>query len=470
MAGREILEARLDTLLDDLEKVKTAVATASAGRRHILEAIESLQRARRQIKAIASVGREVDEELRQDAFGALEAAQQNEILFFGLRGLPAKSREAAEHVEAVIRLLQPISERMVAIEGQGALKSALHGDCTKLAGKVKDSRRALDEHPADLASHWARYLEFVDREARPLFDAYVDFISGLAVRDNDLDGSICAISDRLVDGLLGTNAALSLPAREAALSMDAIVKLGFPEWGIWSVPLAAREAGASIVRHAGQRTMLSQVLADPPGGLPIMETRRLVEDAIGAYTLGPAYARAMFTFRLRPGWRPGPDLPADNRRAEVILQVLTLQHDPDDHDDFADEVTSLRHFWERAVADLSAEPADRLDPAFTKAVHEVLSGDWRLRGFAAGQWDSVVAWRDHLLRRRGSEDEPPVEEVDRVATLLNAGWLARSAAPGLESDLGEELMVLLRRSGTTSAATRAVHAPLPADRRGRDWR
>lgn len=446
MDGRDILETRLDTLLDDLAKVSEAVATAAAKREHIAAALDSLRTAEIGMRALTGTAMLIQLELDTDDDGQFRGLE-NDTLMSGLVNLPRHVSKVVTEIATVKRLLEPVRDRMqaIAIDDQRALQAALQADCGRLTREVKQLKERLDD-TMDLPALWAEYLDFVDTKARPVFDAYVDFISGLAVRDSDLDGSICAISDHLINQLLGQHEALSLPAREAALSMHAIIKLGFPEWGIWSVPLVAREAGASLLRHTTHKLWdLHDFLARPHGPLTVPEAERLAEDAIGAFLLGPAYARAMFTFRLRPGWPTRPGMPPDTLRAQIILAILRRQGAADGQDAFSDEVTRLTRLWNHALAELGADAGPPLDEAFATGVHTALRAG-RRRDFSAENWGQVTAWADRLLGREG--DDPPVlVEADRAVTLLNAGWLARRKAPQLADDIAKRLTELLRHPG-----------------------
>jgi hypothetical protein len=457
MDGRAILRTRLDALLADLAKVSRAVDLATGKREHIHAALDSLGHAEAGVRALEVTAAVVGIELGAGVDGQLGAVTEHRLLT-SLNDLAGDVRKVQEELAAIKRLLEPVRDRMVVIGNQKALEAALQDDCFDLAEEAGELRELADDDAADLPRLWHGYLDFVDTKARPLFDAYVDFISGLAVRDSDLDGSICAISDHLLTRLLGRHEALSLPAREAALSMHAIIKLGFPEWGVWSVPLAAREAGANLLRNAKIRT-LHRFLNGPRGRVPGAE--QLAEDALGAFMLGPAYARAMFTFRLRPGWPARPGMPPDTQRAEIILGILRRQGDPDGQDAFSDEVTRLSAFWESAVTGLGGDPgAAGLDPGFVAGVHEALRTG-RRRDFSAANWGDTVHWARHLLDRPGGEQPPELVEADRVVILLNAGWLARLDAPEQEPVVADRLIELIRQNGT-SRASGARPLPPPA--------
>ncbi|GAA0913342.1 hypothetical protein [Nonomuraea longicatena] len=456
MDGRAILRTRLDTLLSDLAKVSRAVDLATAKREHIHAALDSLAHAEAGVRVLEVTAAVVGIELGAGEDGQLGAVTEHRLLT-SLNDLGADVRKVQEELAAIKRLLEPVRDRMVVIGNQKALEAALQDDCFDLTEEARELRELADDDAADLPGLWRDYLGFVDTKARPLFDAYVDFISGLAVRDSDLDGSVCAISDHLLTRLLGQHEALSLPAREAALSMHAIIKLGFPEWGVWSVPLAAREAGANLLRNAKIRT-LHRFLNGPRGRVPGAE--QLAEDALGAFMLGPAYARAMFTFRLRPGWPAQPGMPPDTQRAEIILGILRRQGDPDGQDAFSDEVARLSAFWESAATDLGADPAARLDPGFVAGVHEALRMG-RRRDFSAANWGETVLWARHLLDRPGGGQPPELVEADRVVILLNAGWLARLESPEREPAVADRLMELIRQNGT-SRASGARPLPPPA--------
>ncbi|MFI6292426.1 hypothetical protein ACIBEJ_12625 [Nonomuraea sp. NPDC050790] len=448
MDGKRILAIRLDCLLTDLDRISGAVTDAIQKREHMREVMDALQEAEDAVSELASIAAPIGQELARPGMGRL-GDLGNRPLTASITNLDDHIQAVEERVARVRETIEPLSDRMVELEKQTVLEDDLRAATGNLRFEAEKLRDRLDSDGADLPELWRGYAEFLKKEAEPVYDNYVEFVAGLAMRDSAVEDSVCMVTDHLLTRMLGPHQALSLPSRTPAFSMRAVIKLGFPDWNIWGVPLAAREAGASVVKHAADKArMLNELLTRPPTPY----ATRLAEDALATFMLGPAYARAMFTFRLHPSaptaanaaQEPGRALPPDTLRAQMILSMLRLAGPDDGQDDFAEEVRELREFWDGLLGQLGVAPEPVLDPDFCRRIHTALHRD-RLRGFSARNWADVQTCADHLL---GGDTLPPLTPVDRVVILLNAGWVARHRDPRHTDVIAGRLMNHLRHDGT----------------------
>lgn len=307
---------------------------------------------------------------------------------------------------------------------------------------------------------WTQYNDRLYTSSERLFQEYVDLVSGVALRDTGLDRGIARLAEDLLKpgGTIGTFTwnTLTIPAREEALAVTAarIVRLGFPEWTIWTLPLTAYELGSN---YADSDKMVAEKVGALGGDQN--ELFVLVADAFATYFLGPAYACAAILMRLNPAEAfSGNRLVA--KRAAIILSALTQMSKnasgPEDH--YAQITSRLAAEWEDALRqtgwdgsveddETDAGPdtgeragwrrltgltvdeqtaIDRLLKAFEPLVHV-----WILTDIDA--WPKVEGWAAKL--RSGQELlASDLGELAELRYVLNAAWRARIAVRPPESD------------------------------------
>src|ERR1051325_10903955 len=99
---------------------------------------------------------------------------------------------------------------------------------------------------------WKEYAEIIAQQNRLFkFSEYVDVLGGLALRDAGLDEGVCLIADELMQscGQIGkTNwNALTIPANQETVTLARSIRMGFPEWTLWAVPLTAHALGQVMI-------------------------------------------------------------------------------------------------------------------------------------------------------------------------------------------------------------------------------
>src|ERR1041385_5440331 len=94
---------------------------------------------------------------------------------------------------------------------------------------------------------WDDYTNIVSEKNQLVFSDYFEYLGGLALRIAGLDNDICRIADELMKrcGSVGINewSALTIPASKEASTLARSIRMRFPEWTIWAVPLTAHELG-----------------------------------------------------------------------------------------------------------------------------------------------------------------------------------------------------------------------------------
>ncbi|MCW6008112.1 hypothetical protein K1W54_26730 [Micromonospora sp. CPCC 205371] len=401
----DLLVIRLDELQEDIEEVQQVVAKAET--RH------------ERLKVLREAGASAADRLRTARKEAHDAALDAEGTEFhdALESLSVSLKDVAAQIRQINETVADFDRAMI------HLKEAedINNRCGQILDDVRDIRSKVRGGELSYADAWAAFDDLSDTRCRTLFSDYVDLLGGLTLRDTGLDDRISELTDALLDEL-GTEL-LALPARpadaapvEGAPSLGSLIKLWFPEWTIWGVPLFGYDAGLAWV---GRGTPLAaQLLAAEPAG----SRGCLVADAYATYALGPAYASAAILLRMRTPAAGDPGAsPAEAARAHVILRILRALGESGT---FGAVVGIVEECWHEAVRQRGGqiEPANRdeLDRFADRAV-STLDNVTTLRRFDSQLWDREARSVLDLLRIADSGGPPP----ETVRGLLNAAWAAR---------------------------------------------
>jgi hypothetical protein len=305
------------------------------------------------------------------------------------------------------------------------------------ASSLREDVETLRDSHAEVAERWTE-LRRLEAKANDVFSEYVDLVRGVALRSNGAYSEVCRIADDLVNEVASGWRSLTIPARTERMrkSSGYLIRIGFPEWTIWTLPLAVHEYG-----HVYLADRQLDVL--PLDSMSERDAQIFAADAFAALTAGPAYACALFTSRLDPG----DDGSLTGRRAAIVLGALEEAAGTGEAMDFVD---LLHTTWTSIATDCATgvhAPNDD-DQRLIKAVKDRSAR----KRFSFGSWLKVV---DPIARRLagqpvGDDEFPNVFEAREV---LNAAWLARL---GMSADPNEvELAarpLALAASNTAGAA------------------
>lgn len=334
---QQLLTMRLAALKDDIQKVRGVVQEAAArdGLIHDLAAIvktdsggsDAISPKLRRISAACESLRLLLDEVPQVA-QAIAAQDLEGDLVGSLQDIPGQMSEVRAGLKKASEHLREIERRMVKLDSSrlAALEESLGSRCAKVLDFVAELERKLDNEqnarPGVQKAMWDDYELLLELHVRPLFIEYVDFLGGLTVRDTALDDGVCEMTDTLLRRFLDlTKNALVVPARQAAISsaMNSVIKLGFPEWTAWAVPLVAHEVGLSVAADLNNEKVQSFLQEHAGAGRSPGEVRHLFADAFATLMMGPAYACAAILLRFQPHH----ELTESRVRAERLRELLS---------------------------------------------------------------------------------------------------------------------------------------------------
>jgi uncharacterized protein YukE len=404
----DLLVIRLDELQEDIEEVQQVVAKAET--RH------------ERLKVLREAGASAADRLRAARKEAHDAALDAEGTEFheALESLSVSLKDVAAQIRQINETVADFDRAMI------HLKEAedINNRCGQILDDIRDIRSRVRGGELSYADAWAAFDDLSDTRCRALFSDYVDLLGGLTLRDTGLDDQISGMTDDLLNEL-GTEL-LALPARPAdapaadAASLGSLIKLWFPEWTIWGVPLFGYDAGLAWVNR--RSPLGAQLLDAEPAG----SRGCLVADAYATFALGPAYASAAILLRMRTPAAGDPAAsPSEAGRAYVILRILRALGESGT---FGAVVGIVEECWQEAVRQRGGvtEPANReaLDRFADRAV-ETLDKVTTLRRFDAQLWEREA--RDMLNALRLTEPGGP--QPATVRGLLNGAWAARLEKP-----------------------------------------
>jgi hypothetical protein len=300
--------------------------------------------------------------------------------------------------------------------------------------------RALDPGARErcLADVWRRFAMW-QIECQKVFAEYVDLVRGVLLRDSGLDHDLCRIADELVR-LWGRFKdymwrSFTIPASHERLDVSSarLIRIGFPEWSIWSLPLTAHEFGHVFAdRHDRMRILVERQTTDV---LEASELRTWVADAFATAVMGPAYVWAAILLRV------DPTSGADHRRVMVMFETLRLIDDSG-VSDYALERERISIEWDAARRQVPPSPVAEVD--MSSAIRSVADTVKRRveRPFESADWDLAVLLSQKLEGPDRVEDIAQDLELHDLRRVLAGAWSARIrlgiAVPEIPVDLTPE--------------------------------
>lgn len=324
-------------------------------------------------------------------------------------------------------------------EGQTTWES-LNKRAVGLQGDIDEIEKNLSGPNA-----W-KALAKAEREANEhVFHESIELLGGIALRDAHLDADICALAEALIRSILGSKAYPNvIPGGVSSMMMriERFIRLRFPEWTIWGLPLAAHE-----LWRVSARAQYDNLLARPfgPEGSKVIEDptiQQCLGDAFATYFMGPAYTRAAVTLLF------DPERAQDDLRVRATESMLRLM-DPTKPNAFSESyqtvADNLVSAWKAAkhqagmAMDLSK--AENVEKAVAALFRQLTQFSYPC--FSVAEWKSSRDWAEKLQNDAGV-DAIDISERHDLRHALNAVWHARLDAARTE-DISERAHRLAHR-------------------------
>jgi hypothetical protein len=325
--------------------------------------------------------------------------------------------------------------------------------------KIRNMRKEIkslrdqvnDDKPLDLC--WNSFF-VIRQECIPLLRECLDFLEGALIRSAELDGGICQVADRLLNDLERLTyvkwAGLTIMGDKEYFDQTAnIIRIRFPDFNIWSLPITAHEFGHLIEfelkeqslrenLHPVREIIRKEGIADPRIGFYM---RELFCDLFGVYTIGPAFACASLILNFNPlkACDDGVDHPSYAKRVYFILKALEKMNAEEPTKPYQDIITKLNNLWMDSAGpngQLNPKDVAQLDywldelyfildkhlPPKVKYPARSMREGWLVAQGWFGEWDKQLEDDQDISIPQGPLD-------GQLRDVLNAAWLCRIHKP-----------------------------------------
>jgi hypothetical protein len=277
---------------------------------------------------------------------------------------------------------------------------------------------------------WKDFRERAELPSSALFSQCIEVLGGIALRDSRFDHGICELAEELIRTYQPNKSrtrAFPAGCTPVEIKLARVVRLSFPEWTIWSLPLVAHEFW-----HAAACQHFDKLLR--------RLTRKIgsrfddcLADVFATFTMGPAYAYAAIVLTLDPTapYEETDRMVCHEIRSHVILRMLRKMDVTKGLGPFKTIAERLKLAWEAAKAQTGAQPSDDQKKQLDKDlqfVEELVSEAWKVFENAKSValtpevWEDIIhKWRENLLRGRDIE----LTVGASLSHALNAAWAAR---------------------------------------------
>jgi hypothetical protein len=331
--------------------------------------------------------------------------------------------------------------------------------------KAKPKERVAAEQVLEKA--WKDYTRVYEK-SQEIFRECLEFLGGLAFRDQKWDESICQVADELIGTCAqasGQRTSLTIPASQEALTktLGRIIRVRFPEWTIWTLPFTAHEYGhvvkdevqelksfvegeaARWIEEEDKQTLKGAKRDELAGQRALKRYQyhieELLADAFATYTMGPAYAHAAILLRFNPAGASGQgdEQPGDVKRAYVIFSTLKKMSDELKgiviSGPYSKIIKDMEGQWKAAL--LGAQSPSKLEAAEGKRLTHLVDRIWDkfyeeflpTAKYPHNGWQLALEWSQNWERQLRGADElsiPEVPSTSKVRDVLNAAWLCRT--------------------------------------------
>ena len=329
--------------------------------------------------------------------------------------------------------------------------------------RIEDLRTDFAEEGEDARGAWRRH-QLLTAETRDVCRACMELLGGFALRDHMpadksdrfLDQKICHFTEKIAElcNELTTpdlNPLLAIPAAEDPLAetMARIIRLRFPEWTIWTLPLVAYEYARVVFDDIEQ---LQAAIDDevrrrmeddePPSQKDVaLAVTTQLADVFGTYVMGPAYACAAVMLRLEPIASDGVEK-GDLERVATLFATVQRLYGDEDPAVFVKE--NLRRPWELALEGVEStadekriKQAERFAARALRIVERTTYADAKFESYAetGEHWARAKKLSESwCIEQGGKGADPNAPKRFRLREVLNAAWRSRLMMPGSRED------------------------------------
>lgn len=353
----------------------------------------------------------------------------------------------AAQIEALAENLRGVKRALGAHQIDPGLREAVRSRFEKLINKQQmelDRLRGEVENELMLESCWSAFRDN-RQECVPIFRESLAFLEGALIRSAGMDNGICQMADFLLDDLshrtgISWERFTILAEEEFFAQMAEIIRLRFPEFSIWNLPVAGHEFGHLVgqelreqKRDGTYRYPFQEILQREgqiePRNVPFLHEH--FADAFATYALGPAFACVCILLRFDPGvaYRDGEEHPGYAKRAYFILKGLEKMDEAEGGvmRPYGGIIELLWDLWQQNLA--AAGQPENLDQGIVPQLNEWLEELYLLLDRELPPRARYQGWlrAQRLLPELLSSKEAGriLKDDDTLADVINAAWMCR---------------------------------------------
>lgn len=350
-------------------------------------------------------------------------------------------------IEALAENLRGVKRALDANQIDPGLREAVRNRFERLINKQQmdvDRLRGEVENELMLEGCWSAFRD-IRQDCVSIFRESLAFLEGALIRSAGMDNGICQVADFLLDDLSHRTdipwARFTILAEEEFFArMAEIIRLRFPEFSIWNLPVTGHEFGHLVGQELrvhkpdGTYRYPFQEILQREGQIEPRNEAFLHEhfaDAFATYTLGPAFACVCILLRFDPGvaYRDGREHPGSAKRAYFILRGLGKMDEAEGGvvRPYGGIIEHLWDLWRQNLA--AAGQPENLDQGIVPQLNEWLEElylllDTELPPRARYQgWLRAQRLSPELLSNK--EAGRILKDEDTLADVINAAWMCR---------------------------------------------
>jgi len=345
----------------------------------------------------------------------------------------------------------------------GAAKNGFDLLFTKRRNELKDMEDDVSRYGA--SPHTWKQSGRISSRCSELFRECLGFLGSAMIRTEIIcsqgkpvarakKGEICEIADALLCELnedlpetINWRGVTLLAEGNFFTETTGLIRLPFPDFGIWNLPISAHElghyVGPRILDSYGTspyHSLLDQKktensLKEPPARLSeeeleqeLSHVKEFFSDLFAVYALGPAYAYSCMLLRFNPGddlaCEDSETHPSYAKRVKFILDALEQMDKSEQFPKYGKIRETLKQSWETNLKVAGRQPCldnndiDSLNFLFSKLY---LIVDGHLSTVKYQGWTRALDLRDEFM---ADKDPAKLLAADyTLADVLNAAWL-----------------------------------------------
>lgn len=288
-----------------------------------------------------------------------------------IKGLQDNLRQTRNTLDSVL------DKKLITPELHKAINSRFQNLLTKWEIKLEILLRLANSvSDAALNTVW-KDLQADRKECDAIFEEFIACLGGALIRQNELDNGVCTIADKILADLsfrsdIPWTRMTILGEGDFFADMTEIIRLHFPEFTIWNLPIVGHEFGHFVGRELrkrikdrkGQRDFIREIIEQEGKQNSTEDEKKKEEDYLyehladifATYSLGPAFAFTSILLKFNPNQnQDGKSHPNNVKRVYIILKTLEKMNTlPGENQgiDYQHLIRQLRESWHVSLNEL----------------------------------------------------------------------------------------------------------------------